>query len=75
VAERKAAKEREPELEGFEAGAGGGTRPVEQRAAELRRRELGEQEDGHAEGQDSRAGGQEAAAPQRVSAACSIARA
>ena len=39
--ERKAAKHREPEPFGLEPEAGGGAGPIEQRAAELRRGELG----------------------------------
>src|SRR6185436_10346333 len=71
--EGKAAKEREPEPFGLEPRANGRAGPIEQRAAELRRGELGQRQDGDGKSQD--AGGDQETALQRVSAACSIARA
>jgi hypothetical protein len=72
--EGKAAKEREPEPFGLEPRAHRRARPIEQRAAELRRGELGQRQDGDGQGQDAGADDQETPL-QRVSAACSIARA
>jgi hypothetical protein len=74
VAEGQSAKDREPELGGLEADAASRGRPIEQRAAELRRGELRKRENGDAQSEDTRADG-ETTAFQRVSAACSIARA
>jgi hypothetical protein len=68
------------ELGGLQSHARGGSGPIEQRAAELRGRELGKGQDDDAQGQQRRAKGkqaEEAARPRRhlqsVNAACSMA--
>ncbi len=80
AAERKAPKDGEVELGGLESHSGGRTGPIEQCAAELRRRELGKDQDDDAQAQSARADEkktQELARTARhlqsVNAACSMA--